>query len=144
MQMIEKMKNLVREKDTCVLATVSEGNPHCSLMSYVAASECREIYMVTHRQTKKYRNLSGNDSVSLLIDTRVGAGKEEIKALTVGGVFQKIEGAEKLERVRKALLARHRGLRALLEDPGAEIFSVRVKSFQLLEGIRDATYIEVE
>ena len=144
MQMIEKMKNLIREKDTCVLATVSEGNPHCSLMSYVTDPECREIYMVTHRQTRKYRNLAGNASVSLLIDTRAGAGKEEIKALTVGGVFQKIEGAEKLERVRKSLLARHPGLRVFLEDPGAEIFSVRVKSFQLLEGIRDATYVEVE
>lgn len=142
--MIEKMKNLIREKDTCVLATVSEGNPHCSLMSYVADTECREIYMVTHRKTKKYRNLERNASVSLLIDTRERAGEEAIKALTVGGVFRKIDGSEKLERIRKALLARHPGLRVFLEDPGAEIFSVRVKSFQLLEGIQDATYIEVE
>lgn len=142
--MIEKMKNLIREKDTCVLATVSEGKPHCSLMSYAADPECREIYMVTHRQTKKYRNLEGNASVSLLIDTRGGAGKEEIKALTVGGIFQKIEGAEKPGRVRRALLVRHPGLRVFLDDPGAEIFSVRVQSLQLLEGIQDAAYVEVE
>jgi nitroimidazol reductase NimA-like FMN-containing flavoprotein (pyridoxamine 5'-phosphate oxidase superfamily) len=142
--MIEKMKNLVKERDTCVLATAWEGKPHCSLMSYVADPECREIYMVTHRQTKKYRNLEGNAAVSLLIDTRAGAGKDEIKALTVSGVFRKIDGAEKLERVRKALLARHPGLGDFLEDPGAEIFSVRVTSFQLLEGIRDASYVEVE
>jgi len=141
--MIEKMKSLVREKDTCVLATVSEGKPHCSLMSYVADPECREIYMVTHRQTKKYRNLEGNAAVSLLIDTRAGAGKDEIKALTVGGIFQKVEGAEKRDRVRTALLARHPGLHVFLEDPDAEIFSVRVTSFQLLEGIRDASYVDV-
>lgn len=142
--MIEKMKNLVREKDTCVLATVSEGNPHCSLMSYVADPECREIYMVTHRKTKKYRNLEGNASVSLLIDTREGAGEEAIKALTVDGVYRKIKEAEQLARIRKALLARHPGLRVFIEDTEAEIFSVRVKSFQLLEGIQDAIFVEVE
>ncbi len=142
--MIEKMKALVREKDTCVLATVSEGSPHCSLMSYVTDPECRELYMVTHRQTKKYRNLMENSSVSLLIDTRETPGKGEIKALTVSGVVQKIEDKAKMDLIRKALLARHPGLRVFLEDPGAEIFAVRVKSFQLLEGIQDAAYVTVE
>ena len=28
--MIDRMKTLLREKDTCVLATVSRGKPHCS------------------------------------------------------------------------------------------------------------------
>ena len=142
-KMIEKMKALVREKDTCVLATVSEGAPHCSLMSYVTDPECRELYMVTHRQTKKYRNLTENPSVSLLIDTRETPGKGDIKALTVSGVVQKIEGKDRMDRIRKALLARHPGLKIFLEDPGAEIFAVRVKSFQLLEGIQDASYLEI-
>jgi len=142
--MIEKMKDLIRERDTCVLATVSGGNPHCSLMSYAADPECREIYMVTQRQTKKYRNLEENATVSLLIDTRAGAGKEEIKALTIGGVFQRIEDAEKKDRVRRSLLERHPALNFFIDDPEAEVFAVRVKSLQLLEGIRDATFIEVD
>jgi len=49
--MIEKIKALVREKDTCVLATVSENSPHCSLMSYVTDSEiiavrCRSFQLL--------------------------------------------------------------------------------------------------
>ena len=68
--MIKKMKRLVRNKDVCVLATVTKNVPHCSLMSYVADRDCREIYMMTKRGTKKYRNLSANRTVSLLIDTR--------------------------------------------------------------------------
>jgi nitroimidazol reductase NimA-like FMN-containing flavoprotein (pyridoxamine 5'-phosphate oxidase superfamily) len=68
--MIEKMKALVKRKDICVLATVSENNPHCSLMAYVTDNDCREIYMVTNRQSTKFRNLSANPLVSLLIDTR--------------------------------------------------------------------------
>ena len=68
--MLERMKAVVREKDICVLATVSGDKPHCSLMAYAADDDCREIYMVTHRKTNKYKNLKENPAVSLLIDTR--------------------------------------------------------------------------
>lgn len=143
--MIEKMKALVREKDTCVLATVSDNSPHCSLMSYVTDAECREIYMVTHRETKKYLNMQKNPGVSLLIDTRAGytSGSRDdiIAALTINGTFQKIEDDEKRERVRATLLDRHPVLREFLADPGAEIIAVRCRSFQLLEGIRDSYFI---
>ena len=67
---LERMKAMVRDHDICVLATVAEGEPHCSLMAYVPDESCREIYMVTHRKTKKYRNLRANPAISLLIDTR--------------------------------------------------------------------------
>jgi len=53
--MIEKMKALVREKDVCVMATVSGGKPHCSLMAYVTDDDCSEIYMVTHKHTSEIR-----------------------------------------------------------------------------------------
>lgn len=60
--MLERMKQLVREKDICVLATVSGSKPHCSLMAYVTDEDCREIYMVSRRQTGKYRNLKKSGS----------------------------------------------------------------------------------
>lgn len=144
--MIEKMKSLIRQKDTCVLATVFENAPHCSLMSYVTDADCREIYMVTHRETKKYRNLLNNSCVSLLIDTRTDASKnprDVISALTIGGTFQKIDDEMKKERARAALLARHPALREFLTDPDAEIIAVRCRSFQLLEGIRDSYFISL-
>jgi general stress protein 26 len=70
MEMLEKMRAIVRGNDLCVLATVSEGRPHCSLMSYISDEEGREIYMISHKQTKKYLNLMENPAISLLIDTR--------------------------------------------------------------------------
>jgi nitroimidazol reductase NimA-like FMN-containing flavoprotein (pyridoxamine 5'-phosphate oxidase superfamily) len=145
--MIEKIKALVREKDTCVLATVSENSPHCSLMSYVTDAECREIYMVTHRETKKYRNLQKNPATSLLIDTRAdapGNHREVIAALTINGTFQKMEDDAKREHARAKLLERHPGLREFINDPDAEIIAVRCRSFQLLEGIRDSYFITVD
>ena len=61
---LEKMKAMVRDHDTCVLATAAEGEPHCSLMAYLPDQSCRKVYMVTHRGTKKYRNLCRNPTIS--------------------------------------------------------------------------------
>ena len=142
--MIDKMKTLVWEKDTCVLATASGGRPHCSLMSYIVDAECREIFIVTNRSTKKYRNLMENPWVSLLIDTReedrnLAVGQK--KALTVSGVFQKLDPARK-KVIRAQFLARHPQLRELVDGPEAEIISIRLQSFQLLEGVEDAYFAE--
>lgn len=141
--MLEKMKEIVKANDLCVLATVSEGKPHCSLMSYLSDEEGDEIYLISHKQTKKYANLMENPTVSLLIDTRKeerGEKRINIKALTVSGEFQSINDPKKRDIIRLKFLKRHPHLADFLNDPSAEIFSIRIKSFQLLDGVKDAFF----
>ena len=141
--MLEKMKELVKANDLCVLGTVSEGTPHCSLMSYISDEDGHEIFLITHRTTKKYANLMENPTVSLLIDTREeekGQRRIHIKALTVSGEFQTINDSVKKGLIREKFLKRHPHLIDFLNDPGAEIFSIKAKSFQLLDGVKDAFF----
>lgn len=141
--MLEKMKALAREKDICVLATISDNKPHCSLMCYITDTDCSEIYMVTHKKTKKYSNMTANPSVSLLIDTREdhkGEARLNVKAMTVKGIFQKIEDEGKREIVRAKLLDRHPYLREFVNHSDSEVFSIKVESFQLLEGLADSYF----
>lgn len=143
--MLDEMKTLIRSKDICVLATVSEGKPHCSLMSYVTDNDCREFFMITHRNTKKFRNLLQNGAVSLLIDTReedAGQRREQVRALTVSGIFQHIDNIEKESYYRARLLNRHPHLKAFAASDNAQIFCVRASSFQLLRGVSES-YFEV-
>ncbi len=145
--MLEKMKDIVKGNDLCVLATVSEGKPHCSLMSYISDEKGQEVYLISHKQTKKYANLMENPTVSLLIDTREeekGGKRIYIKALTVSGEFQTIKDPTKRDFIRSKFLKRHPHLKDFLNDPGAEIFSVRVKSFQLLDGVKDAFFETID
>ena len=83
--MLAEMKALAIEKNICVLATVGGRKPHCSLMAYVTDENCTEIYMVTHKNTNKYKNLMENPSVSLLIDTREISPRT--KALSIVSTF---------------------------------------------------------
>ena len=145
--MLERMKALVRENDICVLATVAGDKPHCSLMAYVTDEDCREIYMVTYKQSRKYENLMKNRSVSLLIDTReehLGSRRPEAKALTVSGTFKKIDEKNKKIQVRSKLLHRHPHVKEFLDHPNAEILCIRVESFLLLDGLTDAHFETVQ
>jgi len=144
-KMLEKMKALAKEKDTCVLATISGVEPHCSLMSYATDDDCRQIYMMTHKQTKKYRNLLQNGKVSLLIDTREEAGGRGVtKALTVNGVFHRIEGEANRKEALARILKKHPHLQKFADSPDTEVFAVRIKSFQLLEGISDSSFVALD
>ena len=141
--MHKKIRDLIQAKDTCVLATVSGNIPHCSLMAYLPGEECREIYMITQKKTKKYENLTQNSQVSLLMDTREedhGDQRNRAKALTVNAVFQRIEDEGKKGLLRARFLKKHPHLLELINHPDAEIFCVKISSCQLLEGAMDSYF----
>jgi nitroimidazol reductase NimA-like FMN-containing flavoprotein (pyridoxamine 5'-phosphate oxidase superfamily) len=141
--MLTVMKALVKDGDTCVLATVAGQKPYCSLMAYVTDKNCEEIYMVTHKNTTKYKNLMQNPAVSLLIDTREQSPRCQAKALTVEGVFGKIEKMAKRKQVAAKLLRTHPYLDSFLKHPEAEIFCVKISSFLLLDGLQEAHFESV-
>jgi nitroimidazol reductase NimA-like FMN-containing flavoprotein (pyridoxamine 5'-phosphate oxidase superfamily) len=145
--MIDKIKELIQQKDTCVLATVSGAEPHCSLMSYITDEDCRKIYMISLRGSKKYTNMMNNASVSLLIDTRgddIGRKRENIKALTVKGTFQHIEDEAKRREIFEKLLERHPNLQDFAGSIELEVFQVNTKSVQLLEGVSNSYFEELD
>ena len=141
--MLEIMKDVIRYQDMCVLATVSGSKPHCSLMAYVTDNDCRNIYMITLKDTTKYQNLTANPSVCLLIDTRSsdrGDDRKKAKALTVKGAFEKIEDPKKLLAVHAKFSQRHLHLKDFASHPDAEVFAVKIHSLQLLKGATDSHF----
>jgi nitroimidazol reductase NimA-like FMN-containing flavoprotein (pyridoxamine 5'-phosphate oxidase superfamily) len=141
--MLDQMKALARGKNMCVLATDAGGKPYCSLMAYVTDKSCEEIYMVTHRNTQKYKNLMENPAVSLLIDSREKTLRGRVQALTVEGSFHKIEDDAKRTKVRKILIKTHPQLADFIDHADSEIFCIKVCSFLLLNGLSEAHYQEL-
>ena len=145
--MLDKIRDLIEQKDTCVLATVSGQEPHCSLMSYITDKDCREIYMISLRGTKKYANMMDNPSVSLLIDTReddLDRKRVNIKALTVRGTFQTIEDETRRRIIFKKLIQRHPHLKDFADSSESEVFQVNARSVELLEGVSNAYFEQLD
>lgn len=138
--MLAQMKALAIKSNICVLATVAGRKPHCSLMAYVTDENCEEIYMVTHKNTHKYKNLMENPSVSILIDTRDISPRAEAKALTVEGVYAAIKDEKKRAKIQAKLLAVHPHLAEFINHPETEILCVKIESFLLLSGLQEAHF----
>ena len=138
--MLTEMKALAKQKNMCVLATVAGQKPYCSLMAYVTDDDCDEIYMVTHKNSTKYKNLMQNPAVSLLIDTREKSPRSEAKALTVEGIFCKIQNEEKRKQAAAKLLQTHPHLDSFMQHPEADVFCVKISSFLLLNGLEQAHF----
>ncbi len=139
-KMIEKMKQIVMDEKYCVLATAMNNKPHCSLMAYTVGEDCKRLYMVTHKDSDKYRNLQTNESVSLLIDTRGNTKEKSAKALTVNGRFFEVTDEDTLNRVKRDLADRHPGLQVFLNDDSSCVFSIEIESLLLLDGFTDSYY----
>lgn len=143
--MREDIRELMKAGRTCVLATVSGKEPHCSLMSYATDDDCREIYMATSRQTKKYRNLQANPHISLLVDSRqdvIAGPAAPVRALTIAGTFQKEVDEKKEADIRERLFRKNADLKKIFADPDAAIIVVKICTVQLLDGLTDA-YFEI-
>jgi nitroimidazol reductase NimA-like FMN-containing flavoprotein (pyridoxamine 5'-phosphate oxidase superfamily) len=130
---MQTIRDIIRENSFCVLATCSEDKPHCSLMSYAADDGCREIYMITLSDTQKFRNISMNPTVSLLIDSRTDP-THTVQALTLGGKIQSVTDPDKKERIGRILLEVRPELKELIESSEAIFLSMQIESTQLFEG----------
>lgn len=138
-----RMRALLLMKDTAVLATAGpDGAPHTSLMAYLALeTEPDTLYLLTP-PSRKLENMRSNPRVSLLIDTREDAARDEtslpqaqrVQALTVTGEAEVVENGQEAGLLREALLARHPRLTSLAEAGETLVVRVKALRYQLLSG----------
>jgi nitroimidazol reductase NimA-like FMN-containing flavoprotein (pyridoxamine 5'-phosphate oxidase superfamily) len=138
--MLDAMKELIKQQDLCVLATHTGERPYCSLMAYVANDEASELYLATHRSTRKFRNLSDHPEVSVLIDTRTTEPRSTMRALTIEGRCSPIEDEVTQQAVRTQLLAKHPHLTDFVVHDDCALLCVTIRSLLLLNGLNEAHY----
>jgi len=140
--MHETIRNLIRNHDICVLATASDNQPHTSLMSYLSSEDCRTLYLLSSRSSKKYANCLRNPRVSVLIDTRTedGENREAACALTIEAscVFD-LPAAERT-RLKTEMARRLPHLSSLAAHPDSDILTLKARTFLLLEGVERAHF----
>jgi nitroimidazol reductase NimA-like FMN-containing flavoprotein (pyridoxamine 5'-phosphate oxidase superfamily) len=144
--MIERIEAFLNSHSVCVLATVRDNMPHCSLMAYIVDEHSRVVYMVTPRDTNKYQNILKNPHVSLLVDDRYQGdfpGQRAEHALTVHGTCHRVEDEATKQLVRERLAETRPDMRDFIYDPGSEVIAIYIHSFLFLDGVSDAHLIEV-
>lgn len=141
--MLDKIKNFVRNKNICVLSTVSGNKPYCSLMAYITDTACKEIYMVTHKNTTKFNNLQKNPSVSLLIDSREAQPRSNAQALTIDGVFIPLIDEDKKQKIQERMLNSFPHMKDFMHHPESELIRIKINSFLFLNGLTESHFVSL-
>jgi nitroimidazol reductase NimA-like FMN-containing flavoprotein (pyridoxamine 5'-phosphate oxidase superfamily) len=142
--MLESIQEIIRTNNLAVLATCAENQPHCSLMAYISLEEQELIYMLTQKDSRKFRNISANPKVSLMVDTRLDNPEKRtsIKALTINGTCRPAEQTGQ-NHLKDLLLKRHPQLKALTDHQDAVVIEIKAESFLLLDGVNNAFFMDI-
>ena len=144
---MEIITGVIKAGHLCVLATIFGDRPYTSLMRYLAGDDCKEIYLITHKNTTKYQNILKNPRVSLLMDTRTETAISDIQALSVEGIAFTVADADKQAADRATIvdrfIHRHSDVAEFVRHPDAAVICVEVHGFLLLNGIQGAHRVKV-
>jgi hypothetical protein len=139
------IEGILKTSGFAVLATEGNGQPHTSLIAITPFRNFRQLIFVTYRNTCKYRNLSHNNKVAVLIESGVVnlKGLEESVVLTIIGHTEEISIAEN-EAAYQAHLKRHPEMKSFMLSSDCALILVIAQSYQVVYGIDDIRWITAD
>jgi hypothetical protein len=123
-----RLKFLNDTQRHAVLATVSGGTPHTSLIAFALTSDGRALIFATPKATAKYRNIVKNSRVSLLIDTRTNLESDYrgAEAVTIAGTAGPVRKGRQWTELGNVLIGKHPALKDFVDAPGTALIMVRI------------------
>jgi len=142
---METIEHVLKLNKYAVLSTEGNGQPHTSLVAITLFENFRHLIFATYRNTLKYRNLSHNNKVALLIDSRIANIETLQKSIvvTIIGHAEEISKAEN-EAAYRAHLKRHPEMESFMLSSDCVLFRVIAKSYQVVNGIDEVRWITAE
>jgi len=130
MENIETVKGVIDSQYLAVLASVDTGKPYSNLVAFAVSEDLKTIVFVTSRNTRKYRNITANENISLLIDSRTNQPSDfsTAVALTIIGIAKETENEER-ERLVSLYLTRHPHLSQFANGPSQAIMRINVTDY---------------
>jgi uncharacterized pyridoxamine 5'-phosphate oxidase family protein len=141
----EYLEDVLNLNKFAVLATEGNGQPHTSLIAITPFESFRQLIFATYRNTLKYRNLSQNNKVAVLIENRdVNInGLQRSIALTIIGHTEAISTTEN-EAAYQAHLKRHPELESFMLSSDCVLIRIIARSYQVVSGINDISWISAD
>ncbi len=141
----QHLDRMCESQKFAVLATQTGKQPYCNLVAVTPLQGLKHILFATPRSTAKYRNLTGNAHVSLLLDNRANAPHdfEGAVAVTVLGIASEIDDAE-TESMKRRHAERHPQIKSFIESPDSALFSVTVTRYVIVDHFQNVSVLDME
>lgn len=136
-----EISTILDQQIQCVLATLQDDQPCQHMMAFAYAEDLSRIYLATYLETRKYRNMISNPSVSILWDNRSGSPADHVDGLSLIalGRAELLGGSAQVE-VHELILKRNPALQILLEDESCKLFMVLIEDYQWTKGYQQVLH----
>lgn len=135
------LKELCRNQPLAVLATAAGSAPYANLVAVTFAPDLRHLFFATSRTTRKWRNLSSNPRVSLLIDNRSNRDFNQAAAATILGTAKELIGVDR-EEGQNLYLAKHPHLTDFLAGPDCALFQMTIEQIYLVTRFQEVSQFD--
>ena len=137
----ECIRDLVAGQPFAVLCTQGEGQPYGSVVAFAFDPDLKSFVFATPTATRKYRLLSGNDRVALVVDNR-GLHPDDLMrvgAATITGKARQLEPGPEYDECARSLTARHPYLGSFVESPSTALFRIDAVRFLYVTRFQEVT-----
>ena len=139
------IKELFDRQSLGVLATCRDRSPYVNLVAFAFSDDLSEIFFTTGRATRKYSNLSQNDRVSFLVDSRDNRPSDFYRAAAVTALGRSEEVREEEEdALKKLYLERHPHLSDFVTSAGTAIFRLTVVRYILVRKFQQVDILDLQ
>jgi len=124
---IKLAKELFTSQKLAVLSTQYGGQPFGNLIAFAHTTELKLLIFVTNRNTRKYRNISAENKVSVLVDSRKHkiSDFENAVAITAFGTAAEVTGKER-KSLASLYLKKYPHLRDFVNKPSNALIKIDI------------------
>ena len=142
---VSELVELLGSQLVAVLSTSDKGEPYSCLVSFEVTDDLRRIVFATMRQRLKYRHMSVNPKVSLMVDNRENKASDLHQAVSVSisGTAVDSEGDVR-EECAALLLSRHPELEDFVSHPDCAVMCVTVSRYYVVTDFESVRILDLE
>lgn len=138
------LRTLLEGQCLAVVATQGQQGPYTSLVAFSVSDDLRTIAFATSRATTKYRNVSANPNVSVLIDSRTHSVEDFSTGAAVTALGKAIEiPVGEAAAAVKRFIAKHPHLEGFATAPATAMCRIDVEKYCLVTRFQHVVELDV-
>ena len=140
----KQLQELLSNQKLAVLSTELHEHPYASLVGFVVADEARSLIFATARSTRKFANLSENNRIAMLIDSRSNQEADFHEAIAATAVGRAEEVPEdELDAILELYLKKHPHLVDFVKAPTCALVRMKVECYYLVSRFQNVVELHV-
>jgi uncharacterized pyridoxamine 5'-phosphate oxidase family protein len=139
------LKNLFSKQKLAVLATQDRKQPYGNLVAFMATDDLKHLLFATTRATRKYKNISRNPRIAMVVDNRSNQENDFHKAaaVTATGVVKETLGPQK-RRFQKLYLSKHPYLKEFVSSPTCALLRMDVETYYVVRQFQNVVEFQID